>query len=74
MKLPPAPDYVLEIFLQPGEFYWSDAFTRIRTVLGSCVALCVWHPKKNIGGMCHYILATREDAERSSIRGMGATR
>lgn len=63
MKLPPAPDYVLEIFLQPGEFYWSDAFTRIRTVLGSCVALCVWHPKKNIGGMCHYILAyKREDA------------
>lgn len=50
------PPHVVEIFLQPGEYYFSDRHTRIRTVLGSCVAVTMWHPKKLIGGMCHYML------------------
>ncbi|MDH5720055.1 MAG: chemotaxis protein CheD [Spirochaetia bacterium] len=53
------PDFIVEIFLQPGEFYWGDSDSRVRTILGSCVALCLWHPKLKIGGMCHYLLASR---------------
>lgn len=53
---------VLEIFLAPGDFYFGDAHTRIRTVLGSCVAITIWHPVKHIGGMCHYMLPTRTGA------------
>jgi len=52
------PDY-LDIFLQPGEFYFGDYATRIRTVLGSCVAITMWHPELRIGGMCHYMLPKR---------------
>ncbi|MEQ1794510.1 MAG: chemotaxis protein CheD [Nitrospira sp.] len=52
-------DYI-EIFLQPGEFYFGDANTRIRTLLGSCVAITMWHPFLRVGGMCHYLLPTRE--------------
>jgi chemotaxis protein CheD len=51
-----APDFYIDIFLQPGEFYFGDADTRIRTILGSCVAVTLWHPQKRIGGMCHYML------------------
>jgi chemotaxis protein CheD len=54
-----AQDDILEIFLQPGEFYFGDEKTRIRTLLGSCVAVTLWHPRKRIGGMCHYMLPTR---------------
>lgn len=50
---------VIEIFLQPGDFYFGDRNTRIRTVLGSCISITVWHPKLLIGGMCHYMLPTR---------------
>lgn len=50
---------ILEIFLQPGEFYFGDEKTRIRTLLGSCVAITMWHPQKKIGGMCHYMLPQR---------------
>lgn len=50
------PEHVLEIFLQPGEFYFGDKDTRIRTLLGSCVSVTMWHPKRLIGGMCHYML------------------
>ncbi len=54
-----APEDVLEIFLQPGEFYFGDEKTRIRTLLGSCVAITLWHPTLHIGGMCHYMLPQR---------------
>ena len=50
------PDFFIDIFLQPGEFYFSDKETRIRTLLGSCVAITMWHPQRQIGGMCHYLL------------------
>ena len=50
------PDYVLDVFLQPGDFYFGDSETRIRTLLGSCVAITVWHPHYLMGGMCHYLL------------------
>jgi chemotaxis protein CheD len=55
----PAPPDVLEIFLQPGELYFGEEKTRIRTLLGSCVAVSLWHPRLRIGGMCHYMLPHR---------------
>lgn len=53
------PDFILEIFLQPGEFYWGDGDTRIRTILGSCVSICIHHKTESIGGTCHYLLPNR---------------
>ncbi|MGI9213007.1 MAG: chemotaxis protein CheD, partial [Methylococcaceae bacterium] len=53
------PRDIIEIFLQPGEYYFSDRDTRIRTVLGSCVAITFWHPGILVGGMCHFMLPTR---------------
>ena len=47
------PQSVIEIFLQPGELWFGDEQTRIRTILGSCVAVTLWHPGRRIGGMCH---------------------
>lgn len=32
---------------------------RLRTLLGSCVAITVWHSALKIGGMCHYMLPER---------------
>jgi chemotaxis protein CheD len=49
-----------EVLLQPGEFYFGGAATRIRTLLGSCVAITMWHPARKIGGMCHYMLPSRQ--------------
>ncbi len=49
----------MEVFLQPGELYFGDGRTRVRTLLGSCVAIAVWHPRLRIGGLCHYMLPSR---------------
>jgi chemotaxis protein CheD len=51
--------HTIEIFLKQGEVYFGDRDTRIRTVLGSCVAITMWHPDLLIGGMCHYMLPSR---------------
>lgn len=53
-----------EIYLQPGEYYFGGGRTRVRTILGSCVAITLWHPTLLIGGMCHYLLPSREDTRR----------
>lgn len=50
-----------EIFLNPGGFYFGSRDTRIRTVLGSCVAVTLWHSRLQIGGMCHFMLPFRAD-------------
>jgi chemotaxis protein CheD len=55
----PTPADALEVFLQPGEFYFGEEKTRIRTLLGSCVAITLWHPRLRIGGMAHYMLPSR---------------
>jgi len=54
-----------EIVLQPGEFHFGDRNTRIRTLLGSCVAITLWHPKLLVGGMCHFLLPSRPLIPRS---------
>lgn len=63
------PDHVKEIFLQPGDFYFGERNTRIRTLLGSCIAIVMWHPKLLIGGMCHYMLASRNIQVRNGLDG-----
>jgi chemotaxis protein CheD len=44
------------VFLLPGEIYFGQDAVSVKTVLGSCVAVVMWHPIKRIGGMCHFVL------------------
>ncbi len=53
------PAGLVEVFLGPGDLYFGNRCTRIRTLLGSCVAITLWHPIALIGGMCHYMMPTR---------------
>lgn len=40
----------------PGEFFVSDEDLLIMTVLGSCIAACIWDSRLRIGGMNHFML------------------
>lgn len=40
----------------PGEFYVSKQDELISTVLGSCIAACIYDEKLGIGGMNHFML------------------
>jgi len=50
----------IDLFLHPGEFQFADAGFRLRTTLGSCVSIVLWHPQRRLGGMCHYMLPPRQ--------------
>jgi chemotaxis protein CheD len=63
---PDTGDNRLEVTLAPGEFYFGDANTIIYTLLGSCIAITLWHPLKLIGGMCHYLLPVRGENKQLS--------
>ncbi len=40
----------------PGEYYVSTEDLVIMTVLGSCIAACIWDPQARVGGMNHFML------------------
>ncbi len=42
--------------LLPGEFFVSAEDVVLSTVLGSCVAACIWDRTAHIGGMNHFML------------------
>ncbi len=48
---------IMAVKVLPGEHYVStDGQEMIVTVLGSCVAACVWDTRMRIGGMNHFML------------------
>jgi chemotaxis protein CheD len=47
------------LMLMPGQMHFGAQAASLRTLLGSCVAITLWHPAKRIGGMCHYLLPSR---------------
>jgi len=56
-----------EVTLHPGELVFKFSPIKLRTVLGSCVSITVWHPKLKIGGMCHYVLSQPKDNKLSHL-------
>lgn len=49
------------IIISPGEFYISTEQEVISTLLGSCVATCLYDPVNKVIGMNHFLLAYRHN-------------
>ncbi|MDR1035786.1 MAG: response regulator [Deltaproteobacteria bacterium] len=58
-----------KVFLLPGEYFISKQPHLISTLLGSCVAVCLYHPQLKFGGMNHYMLPSSPTKERSGKYG-----
>ena len=43
-------------YLYPGTIFTHRDQHLVTTILGSCVAVCVWHEKSRVGGINHYLL------------------
>ena len=50
----------------PGEYFVSSEDIVIMTVLGSCIAACIWDGRARTGGMNHFMLP---DGDASDISG-----
>lgn len=44
------------VYLQPGQFFASAEASLVTTILGSCVAVCLWDETTRIGGLNHFLL------------------
>lgn len=56
-----------EIRIHIGEYHASRKPTVIQTVLGSCVAVCLFDPVKRIGGMNHILLPGQADLKHFDV-------
>jgi chemotaxis protein CheD len=67
-----ANEHVLHVI--QGSFKTSgDPQAVMMTILGSCVATCMWDPVARVGGMNHFLLASDPDhAEQGSRHGLNA--
>jgi len=50
-----APE-VHAVYLHAGQLHVSPEPVQITTILGSCLAMCVWDEASGVGGMNHYML------------------
>lgn len=53
------------VYLHAGQLVVSAEPAAITTVLGSCVAVCLFDPDTGIGGMNHFLLPLHVERERS---------
>ena len=43
-------------YLAPGRLYASGEDAQVTTILGSCVAVCIWDAQAQVGGINHFLL------------------
>jgi chemotaxis receptor (MCP) glutamine deamidase CheD len=65
---------VKEVVLYLGDIHAALEPTRVKTLLGSCMAVCLYDPVQTVGGMNHFMLprggAADAEAARFGIQAM----
>ncbi len=65
---PPDAPNGTAVYLHPGQMHAAIGPCSIKTLLGSCVAVCIWDPVGPVGGMVHYLLPTGIPSEAEKGR------
>lgn len=56
------------IYLEPGGLVAAARPTEVTTILGSCVAVCLWDEQLRLGGLNHYLLPSSLSGQQPSGR------
>ncbi len=43
-------------FLMPGDYFFGQYHGNLVTLLGSCVAVTLWHPRLHLSALTHFLL------------------
>ena len=57
-----------DVFLAPGQLAVHTGPVKIKTIVGSCVAVCLWDPVARVGGVNHFLLAQPGPGEPPDTR------
>ncbi len=58
----------VKVYLHAGQLFAASDPCEITTILGSCVAVCLFDPSRRLGGANHYLLPIRPGAAHASPR------
>lgn len=53
-------------YLEPGYIYFSKRPSTVRTVVGTCVAVCLWDKELKYGGMNHFLQPSTSEQEKAT--------
>lgn len=53
------------IYLMIGDLYFGNQAKEVKTLLGSCVSVILWHSEFKVGGMCHIALPETNSAKNA---------
>lgn len=56
--LPVGEVIAASVYLHPGQLFVSSEPVVVTTILGSCVAVCLWDPQAGVAGINHFLLAS----------------
>lgn len=59
---------VKSVYLHPGQLFVATEPAAVTTILGSCVAVCVWDVVLGIGGINHYLLPAGVKTASTGLR------
>jgi chemotaxis protein CheD len=51
-----SPRDARRVYLPPGRLLAAEGCVEVTTILGSCVAVCLWDEAKGLGGVNHFLL------------------
>jgi chemotaxis protein CheD len=57
-----------QAYLLPGQLHASAEACQIKTILGSCVSICLWDKRLGAGGMNHFLLPASREGQPGSLR------
>lgn len=55
-------------YVHAGQMFYSSEPTQLSTILGSCVAVCLWDSVTKVGGLNHYMLPSDMGSSESGPR------
>ncbi|HEY6844178.1 MAG TPA: chemotaxis protein CheD [Thermoanaerobaculia bacterium] len=67
-KTASATDDIPNVYLFPGHIFTSAEPAVVSTILGSCVAVCLWDGEIGIGGINHFLLPSNPSRGNSDLR------
>jgi len=62
------------VIIEPGEYYVSNRDEILSTLLGSCVAACLYDPVNRLFGMNHFLLAYHQPVNGTALLHSDAAR
>ena len=65
---PETDDPVATVYLHPGQILTTAETVLVTTVLGSCVAVCLFDPVAAVGGMNHFLLPSTPVRSGNDLR------